>query len=146
MSSHAARNLTRSEKTFIGDVLRRLREHFPEWTKMGLTDEGAEYDLVGFAFYEGCGDTRHCGDILAEAAPFAIGRKLVEDHGFRWVMLASEAAPRYAVGHPALAEPIELASLENGAWNDQEYEIPPARGRRTHESLVTILARIASRS
>jgi hypothetical protein len=130
MAGRSVRSLTRPEKAFIADVLRRLREHFHEWNK-NSSAEGAEHGLVGFAYYEGCGDTRHCGEILAEAAPFALGQELVTRHGFRWVMLTSGEAPRYAVTHPALSEPIDLASLEDGAWNDREYDAPPPRGKTT---------------
>src|SRR4051794_40962423 len=101
MTGRSVRDLTRPEKAFVAAVLRRLREHFPEWNKNDSAG-GAEHDLVGFAFYEGCGDTRHCGEILAEAAPFALGQELVTRHGFRWVMLSSGEAARYGVMHPAL--------------------------------------------
>lgn len=140
MAVRSFRNPTRAEKAFIADVLRRLREHFPEWA--GYDATGHEHALVGFAFYEGCGDSRHCGEILAEAAPFAIGEQLVTEHGFRWVMLTGEPAVRYGVVHPALGEPIDLGSLEDGSWNDTEYDGPPSRGERTHDSLETILERI----
>lgn len=145
MAGRSARNLTRIERAFIADVLRRLREHFREWNKNDSA-EGAEHSLVGFAFYEGCGDTQHCGAILAEAAPFALGQELVRSHGFRWVMLTSDEAPRYAVMHPALSEPIDLGSLEEGAWNDTEYEVPPSRGKTTHDSLETIVERVHRQS
>ena len=140
MAVHSIRDLTRPEKAIIADVLRRLREHFPEWTRN--FDEGNEHSLVGFAFYEGCGDSRHCGGILAEAAPFALGQELVVRHGFRWVILRSGEAPRYGVAHPTLDVPIDLGSLEDGSWNGREYEGPPSRGERTHDSLETIVQRV----
>lgn len=133
----------RPEKAFIADLLRRLREHFPEWTKD--SPEGHEHALVGFAFYEGCGDSRCCGEILAEAAPFALGQELVTRHGFRWIMLIAGKTCRYGVLHPELHEPIDLASLEDGFWNDRIYETPPSRGEKTYDSLETIVERIRRR-
>jgi hypothetical protein len=141
MGVGSVRKLTRPEKAYIVDVLRGLRDHFREWNFA----ERSEHALVGFAYYEGCGDSRHCGQILAETAPFALGQELVAEHGFRWVMLPSEGAARYGVIHPDLDAPIDLASLEDGLWNDNEYEYPPERGVRTHESLETILGRVAGR-
>ena len=131
----------RVELKAISDVLRRLREHFPEWNK-GNSAEGLEHTLVGFAFYEGCGDSGHCGEILAEASPFALGQELVARHGFRWVMLTAGEIPRYGVMHLGLREPIDVGSLEDGSWNDRDYEMPPARGERTHDSLETIIERV----
>jgi hypothetical protein len=145
MAVRSIRDLTRPEKAFVAGVLRRLREHFPEWNKNNSA-EGAEHALVGFAFYEGCGDTRHCGEILAEAALFALGQELVTSYGFRWVMLTSGEAPRYGVMHPSLNAPIDLCSLEDGTWNDREYSGPPSRGERTHDSLETIVERVHRRS
>jgi hypothetical protein len=138
MAARPFRDLTRPEKAFIADVLRRLREHFPEWKFA----EGSEHSLVGFAFYEGCGGTRHCGQILAESAPFALGQELVNEHGFHWVMLSSGETARYGVMHSTLKEPINLGSLEDGSWNDEEYDFPPSPGRRTHDSLETIVERV----
>jgi hypothetical protein len=142
MGARSFRNLTRPEKALIADVLRGLREHFHEWK----VAEGCEHTLVGFAFYEGCGDSRHCGKILAEAAPFALGQELVTNHGFRWVMLTSGDTCRYGVMHPALGQPIDLCSLEDSSWNDREYDMPPYRGERTHDSLETIVERVRESS
>jgi hypothetical protein len=97
---------------------------------------------VAFAFYERCGGTECCGAILAEAAPLALGKELVARHGFRWVMVTSGQSRRYGVTHPALDRPIDLASLEDGSWNDEEYDQPPVPGRMTHDSLETIVGRV----
>jgi hypothetical protein len=131
------RDPTPDEKAHIGDVLRGLREHFHEWPCV----EGGEHELVAFAYYEGCGGTEHCGAILTEAAPLALGQVLVAKHGFRWVMIAEDPR-RYGVAHPALGRPIDLASLEDGSWNDEEYDQPPCPGRMTHDSLETIVKRV----
>ena len=130
----------------MADVLRRLREHFHEWC--GPETEGHEHELVAFAHYEGCARSDHCRAILGEAAPLALGQELVARHGFRWVMIASGDTWRYGVAHPALSEPIDLLSLEDGAWNDEEYDPGskphPGDGSMTHDSLATILARVAT--
>jgi hypothetical protein len=146
MSTLSLREPTASEVAFIADVLRRLREHFPEWCSPNA--EGYEHDLAAFAFYEGCGGSEHCGAILAEAAPFALGRELVARHGFRWVMLASGDGWRYGVAHPALSDAIDLLSLEDGSWNEVEYDPggEPAPGEMTHDSLETIVERVREHS
>jgi hypothetical protein len=121
----------------VADVLRRLREHFHEWPGY----EGHEHDLVGFAYYEGCGDRPCCGDILAEAAPVALGAELVARHGFAW---ASLGPGRLAVTHPALAGPVDLAALEGGAWCD-EPPGTPSRGEVTHGSLAGLVRAVGGR-
>src|SRR4051794_36493088 len=109
MSAVSVRSLTPAEEASIEDVLRRLREHFPAWP----CSRGYEHDLMGFAYYEGCSHRwACCREILAEAAPFALGRGLVTHHGFRWVMIRSVRSWRYGAEHPALGRPIDLASLE----------------------------------
>src|SRR4051812_5764589 len=137
MSALSSRSLTRGEEASIARVLAGLREHFREWP----TPEGREHHLVAFAYYEGCGGSACCGRPLAEAAPLALGGELVAEHGFRWVMLTSGESPRYGVAHPALDRPIDLGSLEDGSWNDEEYDRPPDPGRMTHDSLETIVER-----
>jgi hypothetical protein len=138
MSDNSTRDLLPSEEAFIDDVLRRLRTHFREWR----CAEGHEHHLVAFAYYEGCGGSDHCGELLAEAAPFALGRELVSNHGFRWIMLAAGEEWRYGVMHPALEQPIDLISLEEGSWNHEEYDEPPAPGRTTHDSLEPIVTQV----
>lgn len=130
------------QRSHIADVLRRLREHFPAWSKGA---EGHEDDLMAFAYYEGCGHRAGwecCRDLLAEAAPYVVGQALVEGHGFRWVMIRSGRSWRYGVEHPALGPPIDLARLEDGSWNVEEYDQPPDPGRTTLESLPTIVERL----
>jgi hypothetical protein len=46
------------------------------------------------------------------------------------------------VEHPALDRPIDLASLEDGTWNDEDYDQPPDPGRATLDSLPTIIERV----
>jgi hypothetical protein len=138
MPTPASRDLNPSDEASIAGVLRGLREHFREWP----TAECHEHHLVAFAYYEGCGGSACCGRLLAEAAPLALGGELVARHGFRWVMLDSGESPRYGVIHPALDRPLDLASLEDGSWNDEEYDQPPDPGRRTHDSLGTIVERV----
>lgn len=98
-----------------------------------------------FAYYEGCGHRpgwECCRNLLAEAAPFAVGQELVANHGFRWVMLGSGRTRRYGVAHPALGRPLDLAALEDGSWCEEEYDLPPAPGRTTLDSLPTIIERV----
>jgi len=142
MSSYSTRDLDPSEVAVIADVLRRLREHFHEWP----CHEGGEHHLVGFAYYEGCGGTEHCGALLAEAAPFALGSELVFRHEFHWIMIGSGSKWRYGVMHPALNQPVDLTALEHGSWNREEYDQPPCPGRTTHDSLDAILAHVGQPS
>jgi hypothetical protein len=145
MSAPSTRDLDPTEEAHIADVLRRLREHYHIWVR----EPGYEHDLAAFAYYEGC-DRRDecCRAILGEAAPFALGQELVARHGFRWVMLGAGDTWQFGVTHPALAAPIDLLSLEDGSWNDREYdpgsEPHPGDGSMTHDSLETILRRIGA--
>lgn len=96
-----------------------------------------------FAYYEGCGYRWDCcREILAEAAPFTVGQELVANHGFRWIMLRAGRTWRYGVTHPALEHPIDLASLEDRSWNEEEYGEPTDPGRATIDSLPTIIERV----
>ena len=138
MPPPSSRDLTKGEEASLARVLRNLREHFHEWP----SPEGHEHHLVAFAYYEGCGGSACCGRLLAEAAPLALGGELVASHGFRWVMLTTGESPRYGIAHPALDRPIDLASLEDGSWNDEEYDQTPEPGKVTHDSLATIVERV----
>ena len=129
--------LTGEQQGHIADVLRRLREHFHQWPGY----EGHEHDLVGFAYYEGCGDSACCGDLLAEAAPVAVGAELVARHGFRWVSLGPG---RLGLTHPALAVAIDIAELGRGAWSNDSPE-SPARGEVAHASLAGLVQAVGSR-
>jgi hypothetical protein len=142
MQPVSLRELDSTEKAHVADVLRRLREHYKEWCRPG--SEGYEHHLVAFAYYEGCARRDECcRAILGEAAPFALGTELVARYGFRWVMISAGDSWRYAVEHPALPEPIDLLSLEDGSWNEKEYSpgCEPEPGATTHDSFETILAR-----
>ena len=150
MSTSAApsiRDRTAPEEAHAADVFRRVREHYREWC--GPNSEGYEYDLVAFAYYEGCHRRDECcRALLTEAAPLALGQELVARHGFRWVMLGVGDTWRYGVTHPALSDPIDLLSLEDGSWNEFEYDpgSEPTVGRMTHDSLETIVERVGKRS
>lgn len=139
MSDYSTRELTPSEEKFIADLLHELCNIFRVW----VHSEGFEHDLIGFAYYEGCGGPEQpYSELLARASPFALGRELVSRHGFRWVMIASGSEWRYGVTHPALHQPIDLVSLEDGSWNHEEYDEPPDAGRMTHDSFDTIVAQV----
>ena len=130
-------SLTGEQRAYIADLMRRLREHFHEWPCV----EGGENDLVGFAYYEGRGDSACCGDLLAEAAPVALGAELVARHGFAWM---SPGPGRLAVSHPALAEPVELAAMDGGGWCDDPPD-HPARGQVAHRSLAGLVRAVGGR-
>jgi len=130
-------SLTNQQRDHVADVLRRLREHYHQWPGY----EGDEHELVGFAYYEGYGDSDCCGELLAEAAPIALGSELVTRHGFAWVSLG---AGRFGVTHAALADPIDLAVLEDGKWCDEPTE-SPARGELTNDSLEGIVRAVGGR-
>jgi len=141
VSIRASRQLTSSEQSYIADIFQRLRDHFHEWP-----DNGDDvHELVGFAIYEGCGGSDCCGRLLEEAAPIALGDELVRRHEFEWVMVHADGAWHFAVTHPSLSQPIDLQQMEDGSWNDEEYDEPTLPGEMTHDSLETILARIGVR-
>lgn len=145
MTELSIRQLTPSEEAFIVDELRRLREHYRVWP----TEEGCEHHLVAFAYYEGhARRDACCRKLLAETAAFALGQELTARHGFHWIIIDSGEAPQYGVAHPALRKPIDLFCLEDGSWNDEEYDLgnEPEPGRRTHDSLDTILERVRALS
>ncbi len=139
MIDATTRPLTGTEEDHIMDVLRRCREHFHEWQGY----EGAEYKLLKFALYEGCAGSVHCGQTIAEAAPFALGKELVTHYGFSWTMVDIEGRWRYAVCHSALSDPIVLDALEDGRWNCEDYENErPCPGEVTLDSLDHIVQQI----
>ena len=140
MGQNATRSPTEEEMAHVASTLKSLREHFREWK----CAPGGEHDLVAFAYYEGCGGTDHCGDLLADAAPIALGQELVLKHGFHWTMIQTSAGWRYAVEHPAIDCPIDLFGLEDGSWNNEDYDEPPSPGQTTNESLEYIVDRVGS--
>lgn len=134
---------TDAELQKIQAVLKDLREHFKEW------DYGEDdYALIDFAFYEGCGGTDHCGDIIARATPFAVGGVLVREHDFQWVMVPAGNGWHYGVMHKAMSKAIDLEVLEDKSWVRKQYNEPPCPGEATYDSLERIVdhARHCSRS
>jgi hypothetical protein len=116
-------------------VLAELRAHFKEWTG----SEGFERTLLDFAVYEGCASSTHCYEIMLRAAPAALGHRLVERHGFEWVMLQTPAGERLGVHHPKLNEPIDLWTLESGRWNRKRYKSMPTPFQVIHDSYAYIV-------
>ena len=98
MSKISIRSLSDEEHAHISDILTKCREHFHEWKG----HEGGEHGLIAFAFYEGGGGSDHCGQILANAAPFALGKELVEKYGFTWHMVKADES-----GFPNITPVIE---------------------------------------
>lgn len=139
----ATRTLTPGEKSHIDEALARLREHFSVWP----SENGKEWYLVDFAYYEGCGH-RHdcCIEVLRECAPLALGTTLVHDHAFEWCMIQEAAAWRFAVKHPAIAEPLDLYTLDANPILDPDHHDadtePFDPGEGAHESIHAILRQI----
>jgi hypothetical protein len=136
MARASTRELTAQDQQRMNTVFAELRAHFHEWSHFE-----SEHDLVGFAFYEGCGASPCCGAILSKAAPLALGRELVLKHGFHWVMVRSESGWHYAVTHSTRGLFINVESLEEGSWMKNEDDTKPA-GRRTHDSYDAIVAHL----
>ena len=137
MREPSTRPLEPNEYARIEDVLKCLREHFHEWPNY----HDDEHGLIAFAFYEGCGG-KCCGAILAAAAPFALGKELVKEHGFRWVMIPTESGWHFGVESERLANPIDLEILEDGSWKEHGYDEQPDPGEMTNDSLEYILDQI----
>lgn len=126
------------EKAFIADALRRLRNHFNIWDHY----EGREYQLIGFALYEGCYRDAASGRIIVETAPFALGEELVNYYGFEWVVFDRRyEIATYGVQHPNIDGPIDVFTLEDGGWykEDDDLNDPPAPGDKTYYSFEPIL-------
>jgi hypothetical protein len=139
--SISVRQLTADEFAYVNETLTRLRDHYHQWPEYG--DDYLE--LIKFAFYENCGDSDCCGKLLAEAAPIALGNELVTKHGFSWIMTQPDHEWHYSVAHPALDSPIDLTSLENREWNDEEYVgTELSAGEITVNSLDCIVRRTRS--
>jgi hypothetical protein len=128
--------MTASDQATIASALRRLREHFHEWSG----DYDSEHELIGFAIYEGCAGSEHCGAVLQNAAAFALGKELVERDGYSWVMLKVGDEWRHAVAHPALPEPVDLTTLSAGVWNQERYNERPDPVVIVHDSYERLRA------
>lgn len=92
-----------------------------------------------FAYYEGHGGSECCGSTLAAAAPLAVGKELVERHGFFWIMVRAEGGWHFAVTHPSTGLFIDLENLDNGEWLKDEFPKRRAPGEWAHDSLPFIL-------
>ncbi len=131
------RELTTDEKSIVSARLADLRRTFAVWSDDYDDDYGDDYNLIAYAYYEGCDQP-----VLAAAAPYAVGRSLVEKNGFTWVMVQSGSSWHHGVIHPMLPEPIDLLDLESGKWcRPEPDDEPPQPGEATMDSLdVLILA------
>lgn len=136
MELPTSRPLEPVEVATIDSVLLRLKEHFHE------SADDFEYNLVGFAFYEGCGGSDHYGAILAEASPLALGKELVLRHGFTWAAVREGDEWHFAVTHPRLESPIDLTTLEDGRYDSDTYDEPPDPGEVTYQALDGILRKV----
>ncbi len=141
------RTLTPTEIRHIETALERLREHFSEWP----TPPGNEWHLVDFAFYEGCGGSGHCGELLRTAAPLALGQHLVTHHDCEWCMVDGNSAQdwRFAISHHTLEHPLDLYALDEHPLidpdeHDDDME-PFQPGEGAHESLYAIKRMIDQR-
>jgi hypothetical protein len=130
------RALTAGDRAVIDAELHELREHFHEWS----SDDPCEHSLIEFAIYEGCVESDHCRDVLRKAAPFALGKELVEKDGFEWVMLQVDGGWHHAVTHPSLDTPVDLATIENGSWNREQYDEVQDPARIVNESYGALSA------
>ena len=119
----------------MDEVFAELRAHFHEWSG----NYESEHDLIGFAYYEGCGGSSCCGSILAQAAPLALGKELVRKHGFVWTMTRAKDDWHFAVVHPSVGLLIDLQSIDDGSWLESAGYDPQPPGKRTHASYENIV-------
>lgn len=142
-SETKTRSPTAAERRHIDAVLLELRRHFRQWIDVN-DPKASEHDLIGFADYEGQFGTECCQAILERATPLALGRQLVEKHGFAWVMVENAGMWHYGVRHEKLAGPIRLDALEDGhmlktSLKDEEWRYA---GQVTHASYEGILVEL----
>jgi len=127
-----------SELEAVATIFLKLRDHFAEWDNYGESPQ----ELIEFAYYEGCGGTECCGELLELAAPVALGDELVSKHGFKWRMIRASGSWHYGVVHTKLQDAIDLQSLEDGSWCGWECDEEPDPGKRTVDSLESIVRTI----
>lgn len=141
MGRPATRQFESTDEAKLKEVLSVLREHFHEWTY----DFDSEHDLVGFAYYEGCGSSACCAGILQQAAPLALGKELVTKHDFEWVMTRGKTGWQFAAIHPSSGLFIDLQEIENGCLlPGHSPDQPP--GKITHDSFENIVKTIEQNS
>ncbi|MBX2851194.1 MAG: hypothetical protein KTR15_05560 [Phycisphaeraceae bacterium] len=130
--------LSKRDLDYIAQSLKRLRDHFSVWA--GYL--GREYELIGFAQYEGSRKSPACCRVVEEVVPFALGQHLVDHYGFEWVALRRAIDTRvYGVRHANLQEPIDVMSLEDGSWCEEPPPDgePHEPGEQTYYSLEPIV-------
>jgi len=138
MPRSSTRPFESADQAKLDDVLQELRNHFHQWSPTYQS----EHELVAFAFYEGCGGSSHCSQILARSAPLALGKELVLKHGFEWLMVRAPDTWHYAVSHPPTGLLIDLQSIDDGEWIQANRFETHDPGSNTNRSFDAILARI----
>lgn len=126
------RELTTQENEVIEKYLLQLRQVFKAWSD----DYKDEYDLLCFAYYEGCHE-----EIMEESAPYVVGNSLVEFMGFQWVMVEFSNSWHYGVCHRDIETPIDLLTLREGYWyrpENEDQDDPPCAGEIILRSRDTI--------
>lgn len=133
------RNLHSDELDAVNNILDGIRQRYAEWSDAHRW----MWELIDFVLYEGIVD-----DAVATAAPLAIGEFLVEHHGCRWVMIRANDAWHYGITHPNLDQPVDLQSLEDGAWCDaaDTGDEPPMPGETTIASVDCLVDALLGRS
>ncbi|MCD6049480.1 MAG: hypothetical protein K0Q55_883 [Verrucomicrobia bacterium] len=136
MPRPATRPLDPADHERIAETFRELHAHFHEWSQ---NYQRQEHDLIAFAYYEGCGNTTCCSDILSRAAPLALGQKLVAENGFAWIMVRAENVWHYAIVHLEVGLFIDLEALETPPHGDYRTY---SRGQRTHNAYDAIVEQL----
>src|SRR5690349_24152783 len=112
MGRPSTREFEAADQKQLDEIFAGLRAHFHEWSQ----NHDNEHDLIGFAYYEGCGGSSCCGSILSRAAPLAVGKELVAHYGFQWTMARTKDDWDFAVVHPSLGLFVDLRDLDSGSW------------------------------
>ncbi len=141
MSRTSTRSLSKNDEVRMAEILGELREHFKEWSE----NYPSEHELIGFAYYEGCGRSICCRDILKRAAPIALGKELVAKHDFEWVMVRASGGWHYAVKHSSTGLFVDLEEIDDGKWSGANpYQEVPS-GQHTHDSYEAIIEHLKGR-
>jgi len=97
---------------YIERTLQELKEHYKEWVNSYSPNP---LDLCQFAYYEQCGGTECCNEILERGSPIALGNELVSKGVCEWVKYNGELA----LNHKNLGL-LTFEQIAKGGWFSED--------------------------